>query len=121
VIGAGGAPVLGVPESTPASRPFSLTIHQIDGDPTRGLLPVRRSDIRAELPGPGLAILLRDMTRDEDQIAAADERDKGCDRGRNARERNGQGVELFVDGHFFLLRVSHRQVVAVVEPHAAGT
>ncbi len=95
-----------------AGRCFKSS-HQIDGNPARGLFAVRRSDIRAELPGPGLAILLRDMTGDEDQISAAQEWDKGCDRGRNARERNGQGLELFVNGHVFLLCVSRRHAVAV--------
>jgi hypothetical protein len=83
-----------------AGRCFKSS-QQIDGDPARGLFAVRRGEIRAELPGPGLAILLRDMTGDEDQIPAAQERHKGCDRGRNARERDGQGLELLVNGHAF--------------------
>src|ERR1700687_378059 len=49
-MGAGCAPVLGVPESTPASRPFSLTI-RLNTSPTE------------RTPWPGFQSYLPDITR----------------------------------------------------------
>src|SRR5438067_6866483 len=49
-MGAGGAPVFGVPESTPASRPFSLTI-RLKTSPTE------------RTPWPGFQSYLPDITR----------------------------------------------------------
>src|SRR6476659_3923893 len=49
-MGAGFGPVFGVPESTPASRPFSFTI-RLNTSPTE------------RTPGPGFQSYLPDMTR----------------------------------------------------------
>src|ERR1700733_3303004 len=77
--------------------------HKVNGYQTSGLFALLGREIHSKLSGPGLAVLLSDMTGQEKQITSAIKRHKSGHWRRQFRKRDVESLELFIYAHLLYI------------------